>query len=256
MTQLYCEVSDGNAGLLVLLHGLGATADVWSPFIDARPESIAGRIAVLDLPGHGESGGLDDYAMPAVAARIADTLRARLRPVQDCVLLGHSYGGVAAIELAGADWGLHPQHVLGLGIKTCWSDDELAHMRRLAAKPAKSFQSAAEANEWYRKTTGLAGLADHPERYTRRGVRQTKDGQWRLALDPAVYAVGDPGMDRLMGKACCPVSLGYGAADRMIDADDMRRHDRDADAIRDGGHNVMVTHPDAVWEWLQRRLRG
>jgi pimeloyl-ACP methyl ester carboxylesterase len=37
MTQLYSEDFSGDSDLLVLLHGLGATSDVWSPFVAARP---------------------------------------------------------------------------------------------------------------------------------------------------------------------------------------------------------------------------
>ncbi|HCU90776.1 MAG TPA: hypothetical protein DGR97_12575 [Gammaproteobacteria bacterium] len=63
MTQLHSEVFDGDSGLLILLHGLGATFDVWSPVVAARPESFTGRIIVMDLPGHGASEHLDDYGI-------------------------------------------------------------------------------------------------------------------------------------------------------------------------------------------------
>ena len=124
MTQLHCEVFSGDSDLLVLLHGLGGTADVWSPFVAARPGQFSGRIAVMDLPGHGTSDSLDDYAMSAVAGCVADVLRREVGDVQGCLLLGHSYGGIAALELADSRWGLSPRHTFGLSIKTLWTEDE------------------------------------------------------------------------------------------------------------------------------------
>jgi len=256
VTQLYFKKFGGDSDLLILLHGLGATFDIWSPFVATRPGQFSARIAVMDLPGHGASDSLDDYAMSAVAGCIADVLRGELGAVQGCVLLGHSYGGVAALELADPKWGLKPRHAFGLSIKTCWTEDELARMSRLAGKPAKKFAMEQSANEWYQKTTGLAGLTNHPEDYTRRGVRQSGDGQWRLALDPRVNAVDDPGMARLIDNAACPVSLGYGEGDTMIDARDMRRYDPGTQALPGGGHNIMVTHPEAVWTWILEQLQS
>ena len=255
MTQLYSEVFGGDSELLVLLHGLGATADVWSPFVAARPKQFSSRIAVMDLPGHGASDSLDDYAMSTVAGCVADALRREVGELRGCLLLGHSYGGVAALELADSRWGLNPRHTFGLSIKTLWTEDELAHMSRLAAKPPKKFATEQAAIDWYQKTTGLAGLTAHPENYTRRGVRRSGDGQWSLALDPGINAVADPGMTRLIDNAACPVSLAYGAGDTMIDASDMRRYDTGAQALTGGSHNIIVTHPEVVWAWIHQQLQ-
>lgn len=256
MTQLYSEVFSGDSDLLVLLHGLGATSDVWTPFVAARPSQFSGRIVVMDLPGHGASDNLDDYAMTSVAGCVAEVLSREVGEVRGCLLLGHSYGGVAALELANSKWGLNPRHTFGLSIKTFWTEDELAHISRLAARPPKKFSTEQAANEWYQKTTGLAGLTAHPENYTRRGVHQCSDGQWSLALDPGSYAIADPGMARLIDNAACPFSLGYGASDTMIDARDMRRYDSGAQALSDGSHNIIVTHPESVWAWIHQQLQG
>ncbi|MCF7552469.1 alpha/beta fold hydrolase [Pseudonocardia sp. WMMC193] len=66
----------GSRGPTVLpLHGLGATADVWA-----------------GLVGHGESEPLPHYTFATVAEAVA--------PLVDpagTVVLGHSFGGVAAL---------------------------------------------------------------------------------------------------------------------------------------------------------------
>ncbi|MBJ88278.1 MAG: alpha/beta hydrolase [Woeseia sp.] len=251
MTQLHSEVFDGDSGLLILLHGLGATFDVWSPVVAARPESFTGRIIVMDLPGHGASEHLDDYGIKEVAKCIVDTLHRKIENLQRCVLLGHSYGGVLALELMHSRWELNPQSVFGLGIKTLWTREELARMNYLAEKIPKRFSSEQGAIEWYQKTTGLAGITGGSANFARHGVRQSADGQWMLALDAKVNKISEPDMDRLMSHSTCPVSLAYGAHDHMVDTADLRRYDPDVRNLAGGGHNIMVTHPEVIWTWMQ-----
>ncbi|MEE4146792.1 MAG: hypothetical protein V2I26_18450 [Halieaceae bacterium] len=74
-------------------------------------------------------------------------------------LLGHSYGGVVALHLAGLMAAGPPEHIYGLGIKSVWAEDELAGMHRLAQKPQKLYPDAESARQWYLKVAGSAGMA-------------------------------------------------------------------------------------------------
>ena len=250
---LFCEITDGGADLLVLLHGLGATGDVWSPFREARPEWFRGRILIPDLPGHGGSSRLDDYSIPNVAQAVAEMLRSKAQRTQHCVILGHSFGGVVAVELANSRWDVAPRHVLGLGIKTLWTEDDLAFMARVAAKPSKTFASRTRPRPGFARPRGWPAWSRRAVIARRRGVVREDDGEWGLALDPKVNAVSEPMISQRIADAECPVSLAYGEGDRMIDAKDTRRHDPAAEALAGGGHNIMVTHPDVVWDWLSRK---
>ena len=85
--------------LLLLLHGLGATADVWAgwgPLLAAR---WPGRWVAPDLPGHGGSAPLARYSFGALAAAVADLAG----PAERTVVLGHSLGGVVGLAL-GSGW--------------------------------------------------------------------------------------------------------------------------------------------------------
>lgn len=89
---------------LVLLHGWGLNADVWSevvPLLAARM-----RVFAVDLPGHGRSPdpGIDDFdeTVDAVAARVP----------KDAVVCGWSMGGLFAQRLAAR----HPSRVRGLAL--------------------------------------------------------------------------------------------------------------------------------------------
>ncbi|MGH3507072.1 MAG: alpha/beta fold hydrolase, partial [Nocardioidaceae bacterium] len=82
------RVHGGGSGedVLLLLHGLGATGDVWQ---DPGPQ-WPGRWIAPDLPGHGASDPLSDYPFAAMAAELSSLLG----PADAVVVLGHSLGGV------------------------------------------------------------------------------------------------------------------------------------------------------------------
>jgi pimeloyl-ACP methyl ester carboxylesterase len=235
----------GNGGpLLVLIHGLGATAGVWSAML-AEP-CWQGRWIAPDLPGHGRSDHGGDYSVGAMAAAIGDLIEAE-RDGEEVIILGHSLGGLVAIALAGTALPVRAAH--GLGIKVDWSDEELQRFAGLAARPPKLFDSETEALAQHRRLCGLGEVApDSP--LLARGVAM-QDGQWRAAMDMAAFAVERPRMAERVAAARCPVRLACGEGDAMISAERLRDFDPEAFAIGSAGHNAMVDAPGAVWNWLQ-----
>jgi pimeloyl-ACP methyl ester carboxylesterase len=242
------EADRGGEGpsLLVLLHGLGATRQVWSRFIAAN--RWTGRWIAPDLRGHGASAHAVDYSLDAHAGDVADLVRDEA----DVVLLGHSMGGVVALALASGAFGIAPARVFGIGIKVAWTDDEIAGMRKMAATPARTFASRDEAVGRYLKVSGLAGLIAADSQEALSGVARS-EGSWRLACDPATASIGPPPMDALMAKARAPVHLARGETDAMVSREQLAIHDRYAHQIR-GGHNAMVENPAAVWDWIDEKL--
>lgn len=238
------EADSGGEGarLFLLLHGLGATRDVWRGMTGC----VRGRWIAPDLRGHGASPHGASYTLDDHAADVA----ALAGDAQDVAVVGHSMGGAIALALASRRHGIAPSRVFGLGIKVAWNDDELASMRRLAASPVRFFESRNEAAARYLKVAGLAGLvAPHA---AERGVAHTKDG-WRLAYDPAVASIGPPPMVELMAHAKCPIHLARGESDAMAMHEQLTAYDPQARDLP-GGHNAMVEHPHAVWDWIEQRL--
>lgn len=204
--------------LLVLLHGLGATAEVWDGVTRVWP----GGWLVVDLPGHGRS----DLAPPYTFARHADAVRPLLPADRDLVVMGHSMGGVVALELADV-----ASAVVAFGVKVDWPEEHVASAQRMAERPVMYFPTRDEAVARYLK---LAGLADQD---TEAGVVETADG-WRVAQDPATFGVGVPDMAGLLARATCPVVVARGEHDPMV---------ADAPVTLPGlGHNAHVEDPAAV----------
>src|ERR1700758_16133 len=93
------RVHEGGSGepLLVLLHGLGATGDVWDRWRPLLARRWPGRWLAPDLPGHGGSAPLAAYTFDGFADAVANLVR----PSARIVVLGHSLGGVVGLAMAG-----------------------------------------------------------------------------------------------------------------------------------------------------------
>lgn len=249
--EIEMHMQQGGEGpdLLLLLHGLGATAAVWAPFCAEARERWRGRWLAPDLAGHGRSAPLPSYAIGQQAAAVARAVLPRLDPAGRLVVLGHSLGGVIGLALASGWFGVAPQRVFAAGIKIGWNDEELRRMEALAAQPPKRFASEAEARERYLKVSGLAGIADAAGPVTARGVAQEADG-WCLAMDPRANGVGKPPVEELVRLARCPVHLGRGRDDALVTMAQTRALDPQAQELGPHGHNVMVEAPARLWDWL------
>lgn len=249
--MLYAEEGGAGDDLLVLLHGLGATAAVWRPMLDTVQAHWSGRWLALDLPGHGRSDRLEGgYRTGQTAAAIAQAIRARYLQGR-LVVLGHSLGGVIGLALASGWFAVTPGRVLALGVKCSWPDSDAAQMMELAARPSRTFPDAAAAWARYLKVSGLVGLVNAGPPVLSRGVTES-DGSWRLSMDPAANDAGVPPLGALITCAACPVHLARGATDAIVSLEELRALHPSAIDLRPGGHNVMVESPQRVWEWLER----
>src|SRR5262245_35268922 len=93
---------------LILLHGLGATGDVWRGWAPVLDERWSGRWVAPDLPGHGRSPYLSSYGFDALASGVASRLTGTAGIVSGAptVIVGHSLGGVVGLVLARGGFGL------------------------------------------------------------------------------------------------------------------------------------------------------
>jgi pimeloyl-ACP methyl ester carboxylesterase len=233
---------------LLLLHGLGATADVWRGVGGAldRLGADAPRWIAPDLPGHGGSAPLRHYGTGTLAAALA----AVLDPTDEVTVVGHSLGGVIGLTLATGWYGVTVREVVAVGVKVAWTEDELARMWAQAAKAPRRFATRDEAVERYLRTSGLAGLVDPADPAVDAGVVDDADGPtpWRLALDQRAYGLVPPDMGRLLAAVppTTRVVLARGEHDAMVSDADLAALVDDPRTLPGLGHNAQVDDPAAV----------
>jgi len=236
--------------LLLLVHGLGASSDVWSGLHDGLAQRWAGSWLAPDLPGHGGSARAARYSFGQLAAAVAGALP----PAGRVVVLGHSLGGVVALALASGWFGVRIAAVCGLGIKVAWSDEELARAQALSAKPQPVYATRREAAERQLKLAGLAGLSA-PDAVPDALLVQRADG-WSPAFDSAAFGVGAPDMSGLLAAARAPVVLAAGERDPMCTAEQLRKLVAQPLILAGLGHNAHVERPEALWPLLDELARS
>jgi pimeloyl-ACP methyl ester carboxylesterase len=113
---------------LLLVHGTSGDHFAWTPVLAALEQQFC--VWTLDRRGRGRSGDLDDYALERESEDIAAVIDAIGGPVH---LLGHSFGGLCALEAAlltpniGSLILYEPSISLGSG----WSAEFDAHLQAL-----------------------------------------------------------------------------------------------------------------------------
>src|SRR5262245_13306199 len=117
-TGLWVEQGGDGAPVLLMVHGLGATAERRRGVTEIAKSHWPGRWIAPDLRGHGRSPWGRPYAFGTHAGDMA-------RLIGDpsggpVMVLGHSMGGVIGLALATGLFGPDVTAVVGLGIKVTW----------------------------------------------------------------------------------------------------------------------------------------
>jgi pimeloyl-ACP methyl ester carboxylesterase len=235
------RVQEGGSGdpLLVLLHGLGATGDVWGGWRPWLAQRWPGRWLAPDLPGHGGSPPLAAYTFDGFAGGVAGIVP----PGARAVVLGHSLGGVVGLALASGRFSVPVHAVIGLGIKVAWSDEELDRARAVAQRPLAWFASRDEAAARYLRVSGLGGLLPAGDPAVDAGLRE-QGGRWRLAMDPGAFAVGAPDMAQLLARSQAPVTLARGEHDPMNTDEQLAGLGAPTVTLPGLGHNAHAESPE------------
>jgi pimeloyl-ACP methyl ester carboxylesterase len=136
----------GEGPTIVLVHGLGASWQVW--YRNIADLAADHRVVAVDLPGFGRSEALDGMSG---LLRYAETLQTLLdsADVDDALVVGHSLGGLIVQRLA--EW--CPERVAGLMIVS--SGDGI-----VAARQQAVFRGLALASTMVRRFGPPAFLLD------------------------------------------------------------------------------------------------
>ncbi|GII05413.1 alpha/beta fold hydrolase [Planobispora takensis] len=202
---------------LVLLHGLGSSRSAWGPVLDRLTASHT--VYAVDLPGFGDSGGLDGGSAPT-PRRLAEALAAALDEwgLDTPHVAGHSLGGWVALELAGLRpvasltllapaglWRRHQPVYCTVSLFLTWA------ACRFGARPVTALARRA----WGRRLL-FWQLFARPEAVGREDAIRDVAVMGRCAgFLPTLRATG-PIRYRAAREVAVPVTLAFGASDRVL----------------------------------------
>ena len=106
--RLAVRDSGGDGAPAVLLHGLGAPQRSWDRVAPLLAPHL--RVVTYDQRGHGASAAASDYSLDAFLADLQAVLDTLV--LEQPLLVGHSFGGLVAVENAAA----HPGCVGVVGV--------------------------------------------------------------------------------------------------------------------------------------------
>jgi pimeloyl-ACP methyl ester carboxylesterase len=87
----------GTGKTLVLLHGFTEDGGIWDGFCVRLNRDF--RVIVIDLPGHGESEGIDAIHTMELQAEVVHEVLKSCK-VRKCLMTGHSMGGYVTLAFA------------------------------------------------------------------------------------------------------------------------------------------------------------
>jgi pimeloyl-ACP methyl ester carboxylesterase len=240
---------------VVLVHGLGGSADDWG----AQIPLLAGRYHVLaiDLPGFGHSdGGSKHYTPENYAAVLHHLIQQRARaPV---LLVGHSLGGAVALNYAA----LHPETVSRLVVvDVAGILHRLAYNKFLVGRWLQGDNTASRwSSEWLQSFAGkfLEGAESYP--VDSEDVLSAPHGV-AAERNIAAMALLETDFAPLLSQVTSPVLILWGQEDRIAPLRTaevlLHRLPRAWLEIIDGaGHVPMSEQPDEFNRRLLASLDG
>ena len=251
---------DGDAPLVVLVHGAGMDGTVWQ--LQTRYLAHHGlRPLAVDLPGHGQTPGPALTSIEAIAdwlARFVEAASAQLgstaggrRPSDDGTsaahVVGHSMGTFVGLELAAR----RPDLVRSLTLLGT-ADAMPVHPELLDAAERDLPRAAALMTAWGHDRPAHLGNNPTPGLWMLGGARALVEASppGSLAADFAACASYD-GAAAAAARVGCPVAVAIGLGDKMTPPRAAAKLIAELPApdvveLVDTGHMMMTENPRAV----------
>ncbi|MEO0380374.1 MAG: alpha/beta hydrolase [Pseudomonadota bacterium] len=227
----------GRGPSVVLIHGVGLRAEAWGAQIDALSANF--RVIAVDMPGHGDSAGLpgapDLRSFSDIIAKHGD---------QQCVVIGHSFGAMIALDLAIS----YPERVAGVAaLNGIYRRDAAARAAVIARADSLDGINMADTNG---PLTRWFGGTPSPER--------AACESWLRSVDPAgykaaysVFARSDGPQDTALERLACPALFMTGGQEPNSTPEMSRAMaalvpQGRAEIIEDAAHMMPMTHTDQV----------
>lgn len=261
--SLHVRTGGSTGPLVVLLHGLVATGDIFGAPFDSLAESS--MLVVPDLLGFGRS--LDERRFLFTTDEHLDALDAMLDDLglghQPLIIGAHSMGVALAVRWA-ARHGARCEAVVGFGAPvypnaTAVHDTiaETGLMARAFVATTRWAQAVCRLNCRHRRIAGLIAAAAAPELPTRiaRAASLHTWPAYRDAIDDVISATDWPRTLSELAATGTNVELVWGTEDRIGDrAFATTLPGATVDEVDGADHHLPLTHPTQCIERLNTHL--
>src|SRR4051794_16899487 len=243
-TKLAYDI-DGDGVPVVFLHGLTFDRRSWRPIVERLAGAV--RSIAIDLPAHGDSGGVP-APLEAIAAQLHELLASLA--VERPMVVGHSMSAGLACVYAAA----YPTR----GVVFVDSGPDLQPFAELAQRLEPALRGPGFADAWQalENSLGLERIPEPMRGVVLAGRRVDQDvvvGYWEMLLrtDPAVLQTWiDAQILPKLGEPC------LGVFGRLVTERERERFSRLADVELEewpgDGHFVHLVDPDRFTARLRR----
>jgi len=228
----------GQGDPLVYIHGAGGL--MWDPFVDALASQYT--VYAPEHPGSGESTGLEELRdIWDLVLYYNDLLDALELP--SARIVGHSFGGMVAAELAANNPERATKLVLIAPIGL-WRDD--APIPDIAATPPEKLPALVLADPNSPLAAFLTPPMDDPEALFQAAMRMA-------SILHFIWPIPDKGLDRRVHRVSAPTLLVWGKQDGLVPAvyaDEFASKIRNTQIalVDDAGHIPQLEQPVEVRE--------
>lgn len=243
---------------LVLLHGWGLSARVWTPLVRALPSAMT--VVTPDLPRHGAAPA----APRAGLAAWSDALLADLPPTM--TLCGWSMGGLMALDLARR----YPQRVTTLilidasarFVAAPQGDPPWQHGLESGVVEGFIDDYATAPLPTLRRFVALQALGDAQRRSVSAGLIDALTSAPSAGLADGLRVLAESDLRATLGEIEQPVHIIHGAGDALMPvagaawlAEQLPR--ATLDVLDDCGHAPLLSRPvdcaNLIAEWTSER---
>lgn len=258
---------DADKPVVVFLHGLGDSADIWRPVIDAWPNDREFNAIAFDLPGHGGSDWMEpgQYSAMSIAAAVTDALLEN--GIDRPILIGHSLGARVALEIA-ADGVVAPLLCVLVDMSPDGVTGEPSESQMIVADHIDALITGADTADDL--VTILADRLPLADAETLAAVTKAQlsahprpsETRATVSLDPEVKSLVTTvrRMDAwdLLAEAMCPVAIIRGQFSGVLDRQTAIRMSEEVvrcfadETIKLAGHAIALEQPKALADALAR----
>lgn len=252
-------VEKGSGRPLVLVHGITLRGDVWAPQFHQLTDRF--RVIAVDLRGHGASkAGRDGYGMPRLAADLATLLEAL--DLRDAIVVGHSMGGMTAMQFCGDFPDVLAERVAGLVFVASRAHQVMPpYIDRVARLLVGRGQGRVDSGRGLPGRIGVssrvvrAAFGERPSPVAVRLVAEMGQAMAPEALVPSLAGLLDHDARVALRATRTPSLVIVGTRDLLTPVPAARHLARllpDADfvVLRRAGHQLMQERPDELAELL------